>query len=520
MVKMSETTLLTNILGVKSDNKTDEKIYLDPDNISKTIVDLSLDMDTRLEALNLHYHNFGHSNTIEIINRLSIMYQMSGTSSLKKYLAVICEKSSIDPFLKSISAKALWIFNEEDDTGYQAIKKIIPLMNKDNSIGTPYKIDFVKILMDNEKYRDEACEFFCEIISDNTLDCNYRYKCILSLDKKHEYFSKQACLLFISDEKNDVLYRILAGQNLLQNNKKKKDKITSNQVEKILLNFAEDSKVEYNLRADATDVLLQLGSVDAKKRAEKIIMNLGQVNGKVLTLYDNAQNVHTSDISENVEKALTFLHTFKILTVKNKEITVDYVEKKILKILRKEKVKKVKKSKREEKVKITMNRILLDRALYSKYNCNLSHVLLKIWTYIHKNKHEEEMTKRLLEELEDMAGTCSSGYITRLVNTISGFGDFSMTISWREQLISNLTGRLNARARNISDKDEQALVLSEMTLDTSEYAKRKNFLKFLRKNLLSIREELYSEFKEYIDDADFDLYFRFAVSKYETGSFV
>ena len=64
------------------------------------------------------------------------------------------------------------------------------------------------------------------------------------------------------------------------------------------------------------------------------------------------------------------------------------------------------------------------------------------------------MKKRLLEELEEMSGTCSSGFASRLVNVISGFGDFKLTISWRDQIIANFTGRLNARARDITNDDK------------------------------------------------------------------
>ena len=38
--------------------------------------------------------------------------------------------------------------------------------------------------------------------------------------------------------------------------------------------------------------------------------------------------------------------------------------------------------------------------------------------------------------------------------------------------------------------------------------------------MLSIREELYTEFKPHITDSDFDLYFRAAISSYETGGYV
>ena len=91
-------------------------------------------------------------------------------------------------------------------------------------------------------------------------------------------------------------------------------------------------------------------------------------------------------------------------------------------------------------------------------------------------------------------------------------------ISWREQIISNLTGRLNARARALEDEDFKGLVLSEMTVKTDDWENRINFLKFFRENMLSIREEMYQEFCDHIDDTDYDLYFRDAISSYESGT--
>jgi hypothetical protein len=69
------------------------------------------------------------------------------------------------------------------------------------------------------------------------------------------------------------------------------------------------------------------------------------------------------------------------------------------------------------------------------------------------------MKNRLLEELIEMSGTCSSGFASRLVNVISGFGDFNITISWKDQIIANFSGRLNARINNIHNlkMDEKQL---------------------------------------------------------------
>ena len=331
------------------------------------------------------------------------------------------------------------------------------------------------------------------------------------------------------------------------------------------MSFAQDPDLDYNLRADSADVILRLGSDENKETAREIIMLLGRQDGNVKTIFDNAQNVHVDSIEDSVLDALEFLSSIDMKTISGipgtPQITFEYVKKQIDDLLDDEKpVKTKKKSKTYEenkklfddkldKINISLNRIYMDRALYSKYNCSLLHILLKIWTYLTSHDSHIEMKKRLLEELIDMSGTCSSGFASRLINVISGFGDFNFTISWRDQIIANFTGRLNALARSITDESKissnfelyinkdtqnditddeqkleyleifQELVLGEMTINSNDYASRKHFLKFFRKHMLSIRQEMYEEFKTHIDDTSFDLYFRSAIGSYE-GNFV
>lgn len=500
---------------------------IDEDNLSKTIVDLSLDQETRLNALNTHFDREGRDGTIDIINKLSMMYQLSGTKILLKFLYAICEHSKLDGFLKSIAAKGIWIFNEKDTKGYKAINMVIPQMGQD--VGTPYRIEFIRILMDNEKYKKQCRDYFCTICNDQSINCDYRYKSILSLENNEngslDYFIKEACTEFIQAKENDTRYRVLAGQYLLQKAEvfELSDEHTFD-IEKTLLGFAQDEKEEYNCRADSADVLLQLGSDDNKNKARDIITSLSHVDRPVRTIFDNAQNIHTKEVEDSIKEGLEFLHSFDIMKIKKRIITFDYVEKKIKNILKKEKgEKKIGKNQeypREENIKVSLNRIFMDRALYGRFRSNLSNILLRVWTYSEGHDRGDEIRERLLEELEDMSGTCSSGYIGRLVNTMSGFGDFSLRISWKEQIIANFSGRLTAKIREINDENFKNKVMDEMTLDTSDYESRMNFSRFLRNNMLKIREEMWNEFEQYVDDTDFDLYFRFAVSKYQTGSFV
>jgi hypothetical protein len=495
-----------------SESAQPDSFIFDEKNLNKTIVDLSIPLSDRLKALDLFYQLKGSDETVEFVNKLCTMYELSGTANLRIYLYDICVSSSINSFLKSIIVVSLYNMKQISNKSLcDAIDIIYPQMNSDKSIGTPYKIDFVKMMMDlspDEDYREKALSHFHKIVNSPILDCVYRYKTIFNLSNtsinNKEWFIKMSLLEFIKDSQNKPEYRILGCQYILNSGE---TKVAID----ILKNLANDENTPYNSRADSADVLLKYGNENDKTFAKCIIDILAK-NGKniIHSLYENAQNVHTEEIEASVLECIEYLQTIPIMKINGKEIDIDYVVDEIKKI----------NDTVSDSILTSLNRIYLDRALYSKYNCSLKQTLIRIWSFICDNEFRKELEKRLLEELHEMAGTCSSGYITRLINTISGYSDFSLRISWRDQISSNFTGRLNALIRNMDNLTAQEKILNEMTLDTTLYEERKNFLKFLRKNMLNIREEMESEFSEHLDETTFDLYFRGAISMYETGEFM
>jgi hypothetical protein len=421
-----------------------------------------------------------------------------------------------------------------------------------------------------------------------------------------DWFIKSAQMNFLFYSKNPVYFCNLSGQYLLKNCNL--SNIESEDVEMRILKFAKDVDLDYNLRADAADILLRFGSDEFKNAGRDIIMQLGSINGPVRTIFENEQNVHTEEVEESVAETLEFLSSFQIYTVNNISIDFDYVNSHIEKMLKQEikvthlseEIKcKYSESKyddqnfcsnecellfvKNEKIKIAMKRIYMDRALYSKFNNSLLNILLKIYTYIQMQEDESikiELYKRMLQELEEMSGTCSSGFASRLVNIISGYGGFNIRISFEDQIISNFAGRLNAAARDITSKNsifridknilynvvelwlldeerndirstiEQKLtlnekkpkiidmvihflsknnqkkietcvqyfaesVLNEMTVKSSKHSERRCFALFFRTYISKIREELANEFKEFITETDFDLFFRKAIMMYE-----
>ena len=587
---MTEKQTLIQNLHDKKEEFVAVKIGDSIEVVHEYLMNGSVDLDARIKLLSEYYYKYGEVECAEIINRIATLYQFSGTSLLEKYLCEICINCDISSFLKIIAAKSLCYFNTKKDSGYKSLNVVCKNMK---NVATPCQIDAVCLLMTHKKYKDQSLKYFCDIINNPDLENDYRYKTILSLENKDipekKFFLQRAATEFFDNKKNRTLYRILAGQYLIQ--KFKLEQILLDRVELTLMSFARDNDLDYNLRADSADVILRLGSPENKITAREIIMMLGRQDGNVKTIFQNAQNVHVDEIEQSVLKALEFLASIEMKTISDvpgtDKITFEYVKKNIEEELEKIKpkepkdyekyvkkrenkgksknkkmndiVEKYEKDKKiydenEDKINVSLNRIYMDRALYSNYNCSLLNILLKVWTYFSSHVAKDDMKKRLLEELIDMSGTCSSGFAGRLVNVISGFGDFNITISWRDQLIANFTGRLNARARDISSEqkmdvnaklynfvcdvndgcelnmdkekllnlltDFQEKVLEEMMVNSNEYSLKPNFLKFFRKNMLNIREELYEEFKSYIPDNDFDLYFRAAIAMYETGGYV
>ena len=551
-----------------------------------------------------------------------------------KILSLICSNCSSLPTPSRVQAiKSLSKINEHfhealsyfinflDDQkigcGFR-YKTLISLENMDRE----YYVDFLLNKFSNKQFVEKFFDYFNDIIKREfpkfkpSIENEYFYQMVIKslsykklrdfvgveIEEKFDLMIRESQLNFLQNGENEIHYRNLSGQYLLQKyphiDEQKKEGI-----ENTLLSFAHDQLLDENLRADAADILLQLGSPENQKISRRIINELGAGGQRYYTIYENSQNVHSKEVESSVAEILEFLTTLPLLKVDKKGIDFTFVKKTIEDIMREEKESHVKskqhtkdycihcgndletyirigkkiycnntclnEEKKHKKINKSLERIQLDRALYSKFNNTLENVLVKLWTYITDHEHETEMKKRLLEELEDMSGTCSSGFLSRLVNVLSGFGDFSVRISWEDQITGNLTGRINAQIRKITEKesifckkfsdivilklqtsgeiieickalkdittetivesyiketgydlttclsDFQENVLNELTVNTSEFTDRQNFSLFFRTVIPQIREDMYKEFKEHLDDTSFDLYMRKALMKYE-----
>jgi hypothetical protein len=495
--------LITDIEKISLEEKKEDNNYslpsIDDDKLYEIIFDMDNSEDMRIQALN-RYVQINEEYIIEIVNRLNSMYIFSYTKILQNYLVKIIYESKIDPVLKLESAKVL---ADQVDIGYDCIDYICRTYLL---MPTPSRHDAITYLMNSEKYKNESLKYFDELVNDKSIDNYYRYKCILNLENSVKnrdnlpFFMIPILKSFMTNDRNITRVRILCCQYTIKLYNELYDLSINT-----LFSFADDADLDYNLRADAVDVLLREQNNNIVQRAQNILLELAKQGKVIRTVYDNAQNVHSEAIEDSAISILEGISN----VCQRVGITFDDVRSALLEAIKDDD------KQRREKIEMSLTRIYLDRSVYGKFNISLIGILCKVWAYITCSEYSDVMTHRLLDELYDASEVCSTGYAFRILNTLSGFTEFSIKISFQDQIIANLQGRLNARIKLIEDDEYMTKIIEEMMIPTEHYHSRPNFLRFFRESIPSIRQEMYEEFKDYMEDVDYDLYFRKAIFKYE-----
>ena len=333
-----------------------------------------------------------------------------------------------------------------------------------NGLPSLCKLEFVYYLMESENndHINKSVDLLMSIVCDKNIPVDYRYKILNSLDKKtgvifnnkiSDYIIKSSFIRFIEDDQEESYYKCLGIQYLYRY--KENFEITDfSKMETILIDMAKDELLEYNRRADAADTLYNIGSDESKKKAKDILSYLGNINGRAKTFFENSQNVHSISIEKSVLesiKSILSTHTTKNYSfekIKNKlkkisAASLSTSEKPVA-----ERSTILGSAFKYENIKMALNRIYLDNILYSEFNITICKVFEKVFSIAMEHENKEELFLRIFQELADMADTCSSGYISRIVNILSGYLD-TIRISWEEQIISNFNGRINFLMRQI-----------------------------------------------------------------------
>lgn len=432
----------------------------------------------------------------EIVRKLECIYNMTPLGFLKKFLCDICHCSKLPYSIRLTCSDTLFYVESSQSNGLESLNQLVDDVEF-TKLHFAIRVKYIIRLIKNGK--EERVSLLHSILCrDDTTHVHSRFREIKSLKTSLNVDYMLNCCIDFLDSKlnwNWQDYIILACQLILS----LKESHTTFQINKALKSLSKIalSNSKHEIRADASDNLLRY---DSKHPIGKQVLD--ELRGNPMNLYEDEENVHTEEIQSSSLEVIKYLNVFCSEDVKGTP-ELDSFE-----TCRQFYLALAFDTEDFERIQFALRRIEVDSSLTS--GCTLKHLFKMVHFYIERNQHRTELQKRMLEELTEMSGTCSSGYCTRLLNVLSGFGECSLSIGWQEQIKANLMGRLNAILKDEADRD---LILEQMT--NIHLADRKNFLEFFARNISTIKENMYDEFKTHLSDDLWDLYFKEAIIHYE-----
>ena len=103
-----------------------------------------------------------------------------------------------------------------------------------------------------------------------------------------------------------------------------------------------------------------------------------------------------------------------------------------------------------------------------RINITLEQLFKALWFWILEHEHANELELRLMEELGEMRGYCTTGHLARLMSVIQGFTDdenLQIRITNKEQCNSVIRHYLTKKLQECKDED----VLDGMVDGNDEY---------------------------------------------------
>ena len=436
---------------------------------------------------------------------------------------------TIDCFVLNSHEKLMVVVNQYNqgvlDRCYTNFSKLV----KDPSVLLDHRIEVCRYLFasTDSRYKDVAQAYLLSVIN-TTRDYSslWRYKIIANYISKtgvgavtnfaklpveyDEEFVHTLQTAFFTNADNGMRERILSGQNLLEMKTVLPEE--QREVEIVLLEMADNPVHPDNLRADAADVLIRTTQGETKARAQAIVAALGYsaVRTRDRTVYSDRQNVHTTAIST---AAREFIHSI-VLDPDYTPETFLAVHTEVSSLVRRSELVK----EERDKCYRALDRISIDTSTFSEYNLGIADVFCYVWFRIKQHQQfRGELEQRLLEELVDMADTCSSGHTWRFVNVLSVYEGDILKISWDDQIKANIVGRMSARIRDIEDETLKDLVALG-SMEHAEPEEARAFREFADTALAGIYHELRKEFVVdggHVPLDEFETFFKDGASRYK-----
>lgn len=263
---------------------------------------------------------------------------------------------------------------------------------------------------DNNKEIDEIYLYFINVSKNTRLSVDIRMNAIdiLNLSNNKKYIEVSKSLLQSVRSNNNISNNtsVVFNNNLnrIANNTKNKPINTVNNNLNQNVQTVRQSQprllvdmdgTTYPIPPDINVPPLQIRPIDVKKPERSI--------------YDDSQNVHNTTINQSTLNTASEL----INKYEPQNIKLDYVyyKTKSFENLPPEQIEKVEKS---------IHRINTDTSTFGK-GFTLYTIYQSLLNLIDNHPQKNDLNERLLDELIDMSGKCSTGHLSRLINVLQGF---------------------------------------------------------------------------------------------------
>ena len=190
-----------------------------------------------------------------------------------------------------------------------------------------------------------------------------------------------------------------------------------------------------------TDISIYGNEIELSPIIQRFINRMGNIlNHKI---YNDAQNIHASSIQKSVRDSIICLLNDKY------SISDDDIRRHII-------------DNPHIRCKERLFEYIDCKEEHSTLYCTFNDLFIKVYGRIISNEHQDELWKRLNEEVIESECKCYTGRLSRLVNVLNGYyDDIKITISDNEQ-ISNII--LSIRNKMTDEKEIKEECMKELTI--------------------------------------------------------
>ena len=468
------------------DVKTEKQYAIQPitditqGNLEKIIMDFEDDLPRRIIAIDLFIKN--NHEISPLFNTILSMYNLSHLYDMNELLMHIATTPLIDIEIR-VTYLIHLTFMQDKSTA--VLKKYL----SNHHIKLPHHTAIIHHFIKQNDV-DDAIKHLTNFAINDKFDSFIRLKEIIDFTKEHQI---KPLGTFIREKSVDIYARIEGCHHAF--NAGIEDSVD------VLYDIMTGDYPE-RARANSADLLIYIDKHTDK--ALDVIQEIGTSHATFKTIYENKENVHDNKIQESLNDVYNHLSILDIKDIKLAEIENVLLNHFIINTFTKIGPIKTRvlslqtdvfESAKYKAIRRTFVRIQCDRRRYSQYRYSLVDIVKRIWVFIHNfEKGSDERTSlidELMHECISVAGVCSTGYATRLLNVLSGFGGICIQTSWKQQIYAYFTNHV----QHLVKKHDCEELLCELGQKD-----RPILNQFIIDHIGDISEYLTEEFKDYLPD--------------------